>query len=205
MFDAGYGEIREFLRTLDERNECFIAQIPESHGYWPLNTQLKRVLVDSRRRHPEIADKSKNALSAKQWRKRLEQQGKKWITVRLPLTSNTSTKVLAIRVKEVITQAYYRPGPERWLLIERTKGGLYKYYVSNAPANTRVSKMVRWAHERWKVEQGYQQLKEELGLDHFEGRSWRGLHHHITLCFMAFIFLLLVKKTTSDFRPTHCR
>jgi SRSO17 transposase len=50
-----------------------------------------------------------------------------------------------------------------------------------------------WIHERWKVEQGYQQLKEELGLDHFEGRSWIGLHHHITLCFMAFAFLTLLK------------
>ena len=49
---------------------------------------------------------------------------------------------------------------------------------------------MRWAHERWKIEQGYQQLKEELRLDHFEGRSWRGLHHHITLCFMAYGFLL---------------
>ena len=59
--------------------------------------------------------------------------------------------------------------------------------------------MVLTAHERWKVEQGYQRLKEELGLDHFEGRSWRGLHHHIALCFLAYAFLLktgrALKKT----------
>jgi SRSO17 transposase len=51
------------------------------------------------------------------------------------------------------------------------------------------------------VEQGYQQMKEELGLDHFEGRSWRGLHHHLTLCFMAYGFLRLVqerKKSDDD-------
>lgn len=64
-----------------------------------------------------------------------------------------------------------------------------------------------WAHEHWKVEQGYQQLKEELGLDHFEGRSWRGLHHHITLCFMAYAFLHLLqltslKKTSSLYRKS---
>jgi hypothetical protein len=50
----------------------------------------------------------------------------------------------------------------------------------------------------WAIEQGYQQLKEELGLDHFEGRSWRGLHHHLTLCFLAFCFLTglrMSKKT----------
>ncbi len=60
-----------------------------------------------------------------------------------------------------------------------------------------LEQLLLWAHERWKIEQGYQQLKEELGLDHFEGRSWRGLHHHITLCFMAYGFLLLIGKRFS--------
>jgi len=53
------------------------------------------------------------------------------------------------------------------------------------------------------VEQGYQQLKKELGLDHFEGRSLRGLHYHITLCFMPFVILQLAKKTTNDFQKVH--
>jgi SRSO17 transposase len=59
------------------------------------------------------------------------------------------------------------------------------------------------AHRRWIVEQGYQQLKEELGLDHFEGRSWGGLHHHVALCFLAFCFLALrviVWVDCDDFR-----
>jgi SRSO17 transposase len=47
---------------------------------------------------------------------------------------------------------------------------------------------------RWKIEQGYQRMKEELGLDHFEGKSWLGLHHHITLCFMAYCFLLWIQS-----------
>ena len=50
---------------------------------------------------------------------------------------------------------------------------------------------MQWGHQRWQVEQGYQQMKEELCLDHFEGRSWGGLHHHLTLCFMAYGFLRL--------------
>jgi SRSO17 transposase len=54
--------------------------------------------------------------------------------------------------------------------------------------------MLNWAHQRWKIEQSYQQLKEELGLDHFEGRSWRGLHHHLTLCFLAYGFLPLLRQ-----------
>jgi SRSO17 transposase len=58
--------------------------------------------------------------------------------------------------------------------------------------------MAEWIHERWKIEQGYQQMKEELGLDHFEGRSWLRLHHHLTLCFMAYSFLILLKYQTKD-------
>jgi SRSO17 transposase len=79
-------------------------------------------------------------------------------------------------------------------LIERLGDGAVKYYVSNAGRHISVRQMILWAHERWKIEQGYQQLKEESGLDHFEGRSWRGLHHHLTLCFMAYCFLQTVKK-----------
>lgn len=96
-------------------------------------------------------------------------------------------------VREVITQAFYRPGKERWLVIEKLSEDNYQYYISNASPETPLKQIVLWAHERYKVEQGYQQLKEELGLDHFEGRSWRGFHHHITLCFMAYAFLVLLK------------
>ena len=54
---------------------------------------------------------------------------------------------------------------------------------------------MRLAHQRWAIEQGYQQLKEELGLDHFEGRSWRGLHHHLTLGLLAFCFLARLRTS----------
>ncbi len=54
--------------------------------------------------------------------------------------------------------------------------------------------MAKLIHSRWKIEQGYQRLKEELGLDHFEGRSWNGFHHHITLCFMAYYFLIFLNN-----------
>ena len=74
-------------------------------------------------------------------------------------------------MRETTTQAGRRPGSERWLLIERHQNGSYKYYLSNAPLRTSVRRILHWAHQRWKIEQGYQQLKEELGLDHFEGRS----------------------------------
>ena len=76
-------------------------------------------------------------------------------------------------------------------MIEEQEGGKIKYAFSNLPATTGIHEGVRLWKSRWPVEQGYQQMKEELGLDHFEGRSWRGFHHHATLVMLAYGFLLL--------------
>ena len=78
-----------------------------------------------------------------------------------------------------------------WLLIERRNDGTLRYAFSNLPANTSRLAAVRLWRSRWPVEQGYQQMKEELGLDHFEGRSWRGFHRHGTLVMLAYGFLTL--------------
>ena len=78
-----------------------------------------------------------------------------------------------------------------WLLIEGQADGKIKYAFSNLPEGTGVKKAVRLWKSRWPVEQGYQQMKEEMGLDHFEGRSWRGLHHHAAMVMLAYGFLLL--------------
>jgi len=78
-----------------------------------------------------------------------------------------------------------------WLLIEEQADGQLKYAFSNLPAETPLSEGVVYWKSRWPVEQGYQQMKSELGLDHFEGRSWRGLHHHACLVMLAFGFLAL--------------
>jgi SRSO17 transposase len=78
-----------------------------------------------------------------------------------------------------------------WLLIERQADGKLKYAFSDLPPDTTRLRAVRLWKTRWPVEQGYQQMKEELGLDHFEGRSWRGFHHHVCLVMMAYGFLAL--------------
>jgi len=195
-FDAGYGEIRDFLSALDERKELFVGQIPESHGFWPADVETITTSRSNRgrpRKHPVVADRRHKPFSAKQWREKLQRNGETFETVELPLQSKRTVEALAIRVRQANAKAYYRPGPERWLLIERIGQDSYKYYVSNFPADIPISRLISLAHRRWTVEQGYQQLKEELGLDHFEGRSWPGLHHHIALCFMAFCFLVLLQ------------
>jgi len=81
-----------------------------------------------------------------------------------------------------------------WLLIEEQADGKRKYAFSNLPAETSRIRAVRLWRSRWPVEQGYQQMKEELGLDHHEGRSWRGFHHHAALVMLAFGFLTLEQR-----------
>jgi SRSO17 transposase len=97
---------------------------------------------------------------------------------------------------------------EQWLLIEWPKAEVEpsKYFLSTLPPNTPIKELVRVAKLRWRIERDYQELKQELGLGHFEGRSWRGFHHHATLCIAAYGFLVaerlaVQKKTPADWLP----
>jgi len=83
----------------------------------------------------------------------------------------------------------HMPGEEVWLVGERRASGEQKYYLSNLPANTPLKQLAATIKARWVCEQAHQQLKEELGLDHFEGRSWTGLHRHALMTLIAFAFL----------------
>lgn len=196
VFDAGYGEIKEFRNELDKRGELFVGQVPESHHFWPKDVSIKKVKAATGRPrvYEEIADKNQKALSAKAWCHRLLSQGYRWKKIKLGFKSKKWTEVIAVQVREVNPKWYWRLGQQRWLIIEKIGVHQCKYYVSNATENIPLKKLICYAHQRWKVEQGYQQLKEELGLDHFEGRSYMGLHHHVTLCFAAYAFLLLLQR-----------
>ncbi|MFC8198905.1 IS701 family transposase [Streptomyces sp. NPDC057298] len=83
--------------------------------------------------------------------------------------------------------------PPRTLLVEQPQdaGEPTGYWMSNLPADTAITDLVRWAKMRWRIEHDYRELKHGLGLDHFEGRTWRGWHHHVTLVTAAQAFLTL--------------
>ena len=89
---------------------------------------------------------------------------------------------------------YWRsqPYPEEWLLVEWPQGesAPTKYWLSTLPADTDIATLVATAKMRWRIERDYQELKQELGLDHYEGRGWRGFHHHMALCVAAYGFLV---------------
>ena len=97
------------------------------------------------------------------------------------------------------------PSDEQWLLIEWPKGEVEptKYFLSTLPAETAIKELVRLAKLRWRIERDYQELKQELGLGHFEGRSWRGFHHHATLCIAAYGFLVTERLDGQKKTPAH--
>ena len=112
------------------------------------------------------------------WRNRRD--GRRW-----------TVECAAIRVTPAHDWRHRRLAPEVWLLIERDRGDTpkAKYYFVNLPATASLKQIVRFAHQRWAIEQQYQELKTELGLDHFEGRTWPGWHHHVVLTAVTYNFL----------------
>jgi SRSO17 transposase len=99
-------------------------------------------------------------------------------------------RAVALRVQASQRRVRFRqPSAPRWLILEQLGDGTFKQHLSNLPPEAPLAEWVRRAHQRWTIEQGDQHLKEELGLDHFEGRAWRGRHHDLTLGFLAYAFL----------------
>jgi SRSO17 transposase len=104
--------------------------------------------------------------------------------------------------------AHQEPGrrqerPLEWLLIEwpTSESEPVHYWLSNLPAGTRISKIVNLAQMRWRIERDYEELKGELGLDHYEGRGWVGFHHHGALCIAAYAFLIAERARLSPPHP----
>jgi SRSO17 transposase len=198
VFDAGYGVVQPLLAELEKRGEAYLAQVPGNVAAWPAEAvaTLIQPAVGRPRQHAIVRDPLVQPRSMTAWRDHLLAEPKRWTTVRLPRADGASVRAIAVRVHASQRGSRWRqPGVSRWLLIEQLSDDTFKYYLSNLPENTSLAELVRLAHQRWAIEQGYQQLKEELGLDHFEGRTWRGLHHHLTLCFLAFCFLTRLRAS----------
>ena len=110
-----------------------------------------------------------------------------------------SAAPLSSRFARVQVRAAHRdcPRAEEWLIIEWPEGEALpsRYWLSTLPADTSMRKLVDTIKARWRIERDYQELKQEFGLGHFEGRNWRGFHHHISLCIAAYGFLMRERLT----------
>lgn len=170
--DAGYGVSTEFREQLTALGFTYVVGVT---GAVSLQTQAQA------------------PLQAKELAMELPSRRFHTVTWREGTNAALSSRFAAIRVHCTSRAAQPAVTPEdEWLLIEwpKEEAEPTKYFLSTLPADTPIKELVRLAKLRWRIERDYQELKQELGLGHFEGRSWRGFHHHATLCIAAYGFLV---------------
>ena len=198
LADAGYGMCAEFRHGLSERGLSWAVGILSTQNMY--SEQVKVTMPRSKRRtgrpriHPTVGQ---SPCSAARF---IEKHGTFHRVVWRKGTKGALFGDFAIvRVRpadgDETTNGMHLPGEPAWLVCELLSNGDRKYYLANLPASSSRKKIVGTIKARWACEQGHQQMKEELGLDHFEGRSWWGLHHHALLTMIAFAFLQTLRLT----------
>jgi SRSO17 transposase len=192
--DAAFGEVTAFRDALSVRGLSYLLRVQGSLVVWPPGTRFtvpaRRGTMGRRRTTLRPTGPTSPvplaALAATLRHRR--------VTWREGSRGPPASRFAAVRVRLAHRHAEGAgPGPELWLLSEWPRGepAPTKYYLSSLPVTTPLRTLVRFAKLRWRVERDYQELKGELGLDHFEGRTWHGFHHHVALCAAAHAFLAL--------------
>jgi SRSO17 transposase len=198
LADAGYGDATEFRAGLRARGLRYVVGVQGDHRVWPPGVRPEVPAqvpgAPGRPRTRPIADEEplrinvlatslgRETFSVVRWRE--GSRGKQ--------TSRFAA--LWVTPAENHGRGRGRPPSEAvWLLIEwpEGEGEPTKFWLASLPKSTSLVALVRFAKLRWRVERDYQELKQEIGLDHYEGRTWRGFHHHATLCAVAHGFLAL--------------
>ena len=194
--DAGYGIDTAFRDQLSARKLPYVVGITKAVSVWPEGaTPLPPAPWSGQGRKPKLLrrDAQHQPVSVKALAKALAPRQWQMVTWREGTNQALTSRFAAVRVR-CAYRDYWRSElrAEEWLLIEWPKDETepIKYFLSTLPARTSVQELVRVAKLRWRIERDYQELKQEFGLDHFEGRGWRGFHHHATLCIAAYGFLL---------------
>ena len=196
LADAGYGNDSGFRSGVTELGLTYVVGVQGSTTVWAPGTaplpakpwsgrgrRSKLLRRDGETRPVKVSDLAK-ALPSKAWKTVCWREGSHGDLV---------GRFAAVRVRPS-HRDYWRaePWPEEWLLIEWPEGedAPTKYWLSTLPADAAVATLVDTAKLRWRIERDFQDLKQEIGLDHYEGRGWRGFHHHAALSIAAYGFLV---------------
>jgi SRSO17 transposase len=197
LADAAYGEVNQFRLGLEQRQLAYVVQVPGTISAYPQDVVPQTLPYPGRGqpskpryRQPRSSLRrlvllaGERAARAVSWREGAD--GEQLVS-----------RFVALRVRPAGVQlrraARGQELPVRWLLAEwpQDEPEPVKYWLANLPETTPLERLVGLAKLRWRVEHDYRELKDALGLDHFEGRSFKGWHHHVTLVSAAHAFVTL--------------
>jgi SRSO17 transposase len=189
LADAGYGNSALFRQALSARGLRWAVGIPKVQKAYGTEVALlwPRARTGRPRLKPVPSERpvpAERLLSGAEWRPVAWRRGTKG-----PLAAEFAALRVRVADGDAIRTGTHLPGEEVWLVGERRASGETKYHLSNLPARTAIEALAELIKARWVCEQAHQQMKEELGLDHFEGRGWHGLHHHALMVMVAMAFL----------------
>lgn len=191
LADAAYGDEAALRDGLTEQHLDYVLAVRSATGVWwdqhqpapsPANRRGRprtRLTRDARHQPIGVLELARR-LPATTWRT---------VTWREGTQGKLSSRFARVRVRAA---HHDRARAEEWLLIEWPVGAAepVHYWLSTLPESLPFKTLVAHAKGRWRIERDYQELKSELGLSHYEGRNWRGFHHHATLCIAAYGFLM---------------
>ena len=190
VLDAGYGHDSKLRTGITELGKVYVAGIQPQILVWALGTRRGPTPKKGRRDAP-------NAIAVKDLV--LGLRAKAWRTIAWREGTNEQLSSRFARVRVHVASRHERPTKpaKEWLLIEWPEGEdePTKYWLSTLPPNISFRDLVDAAKLRWRIERDYEELKQEVGLGHFEGRGWRGFHHHAALCIAAYGFLISERET----------
>ncbi len=196
LADAGYGVDNAFRQALSDMGLAYAVGVTSAVVVWPPGVKPLPPRPYSGMGRPPVMPRRTPALqpmSVKALAQSLPSRAFQNISWREGTNDTLSGRFAAVRVRHAGGNAgKARLRAEQWLLIEwpENEGEPSKYVLSTLPEETPINELVSAAHHRWRIERDYQDLKQDFGLGHYEGRGWRGFHHHAALSIAAYGFLM---------------
>lgn len=198
LADAGYGVNRRFRQELSKRNLLWSVGITRNAQAYPEHVGLIPIPKIYRGRRPKLPTPTEDPetveamLTKVPWQHVVWRQGTKG-----PLTGKFARLRVRLADGDEDWHGSHLPGEMVWIIGEERREGC-KYYACNLPQTASLQELIEVTKKRWACEEGHRELKQEVGLNHFEGRFWTGLCHHVVLCLIALLFLQGLRVTQPE-------
>jgi len=206
--DAGYGDVTEFREGIDQLHLSYVVGVKPETTVWPPGKGPKRPARRASRKGPVPTRLQRDAehrpVSVRDLALSLPPAAWRSVAWREGTKGRMRSRFAAVRVRAAHRDYQLdEPRPEVWLLVEwpPDQPAPTDFWLATVSERATLEQLVRLAKLRWRIERDYQELKDEIGLDHYEGRGWRGFHHHGVLCIAAYAHLVAERARLSPPQP----